>query len=221
MKSKQRQHKHLFPIIDAMVDRAVTECGDEGESITCGAGCDHCCHLFIEVSWEEAEEIVDWIEAQPKKQQRNFIARVQENAAAARRVVAGKKGAAHLLSVHDTDKETPDAVFDAYFYKNTIPCAFLSDDKNCLAYESRPTACRLHLVSSHPDLCACDVEDDDDYEIPERVETLKEEAAPAIGALEYDGRWGHFGITVETVLLERGLIGSGNGKTAGRQLTAA
>lgn len=205
MKTK-REHKHLFPIVNAMVQNAIAECEDTGDHITCAAGCDHCCHLFIEVSWEEAEELVDWIQTQPAVVQQEIIERVQSNASAARRAIAEVPEANHLLSAFEGDMETPDDLFDNYFYKFIIPCMFLSDQKTCMAYETRPTACRLHLVSSDPYLCSREVQEDDDYSIPEAIETLKEEAAPAITALERDGRWGHFGIVLESALKERGLL---------------
>jgi Fe-S-cluster containining protein len=60
----------------------------------------------------------------------------------------------------------------------------------CAAYEHRPTPCRLHLVTSDPQLCSAEVEHDDEYEILDRIEQLKDDSGPVIYALERDGRWG-------------------------------
>ena len=205
MSKKKPSFSHIFPIVDAMVEVACKELEQNGEPISCKAGCDHCCYLFIEVSWEEAEELADWILKQPEKLKFSYIGQVLSNAKQARQVIQQHSEAAHLYQPYRGESQTPDVIFEEYFYKGDYPCPFLEEGR-CQAYESRPTACRLHMVSSDANLCSRKVTEDSEYDIPERVEELKEQSAPAIEALERDGRWGHLGIMVEAVLVARGLL---------------
>jgi len=210
---KSASHRELFPIIDAMVERAAEEATEEGDEVSCRIGCTHCCHLLIEVSWEEASELAHWMREQPQEKRLCIEARVRENAAEAREFFLAEKGTEKFAQPLHDEFDLDDGVYDNYFYNKSRPCPFLEDDK-CLAYHVRPTSCRLHMVTSPPELCSAAMEDDDDYEIPERFDQLKEDAAPVIDALEHDGRWGHFGIVVEAVLEEMRVRGEYPSRTS-------
>lgn len=201
----KRNHQHLFPIIDQMVNRAISDCREDDEAITCAKGCDHCCHLLIEVSWEEGVELLEAIKAKPEDEAARLIARIQDNEAEARQFFLSSAGAEEFAEPVTGEYELADEIYDGYFYDKRRPCPFLTDG-TCEVYSSRPTPCRLHLVASEPALCSKDVRDSDDYDIPDRIETLKEEAAPVIEALEIDGRWGQMGIMLGAILNEAGLV---------------
>ena len=180
---------------------------DEGKKVSCVAGCTHCCHLLIEISWEEAEELANWLVALPAAHRSRVVARVQESAESARELFSRRSKTQKFMAPSRKDTEIPDDVFDQYFYEKKRPCPFLELGR-CAAYEVRPTPCRLHMVTSSPELCAADTENDEAYDIPDAFEELKEDAAPVISAVERDGRWGQLAIMVEAVLKEMGILGT-------------
>ena len=205
----KRIHQHLFPIVNQMMDNAIAEAESEGKEIQCQLGCDHCCHLLIEISWEEATELAHEVVSRPQESRAQIIERIQKNANEAREFFLASKGGAAFARPVEGDKELPDEVYDDYFYGGVRPCPFLENSK-CTAYESRPTPCRLHVVSSDPALCRNDIEDDAEYDVPDVIEQVKEDLGPVIETLERDERWGHFSIVLEAVLIDfarRGLIG--------------
>jgi Fe-S-cluster containining protein len=207
----KRIHQHLFPIVNQMMTNAIKEAEEEGYEIQCRQGCDHCCHLLIEISWEEAVEMAHAVVSRPRESRLELIGRIQKNAQEAREFFLGSKGAAAFARPVEGDRELPDDVYDDYFYKGVRPCPFL-ENSSCTAYESRPTPCRLHVVSSDPKLCENDVEDDSEYETPECIEQVKEDLGPVIETLEVDDRWGHFSIVLEAVLMDfarQGVIDGG------------
>ncbi len=195
-------HRFLFPIIDEMSRVAKQEIQSGGQQVSCAAGCDHCCHLLIEISWEEAVEMAIWLAGKSAREQFDYMRRIRNNAREARKLFSSSSSGAKFKKPIKGALEIPDEFYDRYFYEKSRPCPMLVD-QNCSAYEVRPTACRLHMVSSNPDSCARETPaHDENYEIPERVAQLKQEAAPVITALEKDGRWGHFGIMLEAVINE-------------------
>ncbi len=195
-------HKHLFPIVNAMVSAAMKSAEEDGECITCEKGCDHCCHLLIEISWEEGEELAEWLATQPEERRRVVEERIERNAANARELfVSSPESAPFASTVRGDDFDLPEDIYDDYFYDAVRPCPFL-EEGSCITYEARPTSCRLHMVSSEPQLCSREAGDAEDYQIPDAVESLKEEAAPAITSVELDGRWGHFATVVHSVIEE-------------------
>ncbi len=199
---KQSNLKHLFPIVDELIATACEEVEQEGQAISCRMGCDHCCHLLVEISWEEANVMVDWIEEQDEARREEVLRRVKRNAAEAKRTFMADTRGVRFAKPYKGEKSIPDRLYDEYFFKGTRPCAFLENGA-CMAYEARPTPCRLHLVTSDPELCKASCEDEDEYEVPEQLENLKEDLAPVITGLEKDGRWGQMGIMVEAAYEER------------------
>lgn len=188
-------------MLDELIDSAVEANKEGGEEITCRIGCDYCCHLLVEIGWEEAQQLATWVIALPEPQREAFILKVRKNAAAARKVFSRRIDAGHCLQPGSSEQEIPDEAYDEYFFDNKIPCCFLESGK-CAAYEARPIACRLHLVSSDPCHCSSATHREDEYEVPDLIEELKDETAPVIGLLEKDGRQGQLGIMVEAALDE-------------------
>jgi Fe-S-cluster containining protein len=197
-----RAQQHLFPIIDELVDHAIDELKKIGEPISCRKGCDHCCHLLVEVSWAEAEELALWVKELPAKSRKSFLARLSQNRKEAKRVFSLKPEGKKFLKPAGADAEIPEWVYEEYFYKSRIPCAFLLDGV-CQSYEVRPSPCRLHLVTHDPELCKPTVADDEDYGVPEIVEETKNELGPIISGINKRALWGQMGIMVSAVLKER------------------
>ena len=198
---KKTDHKHLFPIINAMVDKAVEDVEEEGEKVSCQKGCDHCCHLLVEVAWEEAYELVEWVNDQDDVVKNEVLEKISKAASEAKRVFSKREDTKIFMEPLDDDIEIPDEVYDDYFYGKKRPCPFLLDGC-CRAYEARPTACRLHLVTSDPDICSAEVTDESEFDYPDRFEELREECAPVISAIERKGVWGQLAVMVDSVVKE-------------------
>ncbi|MCB0337299.1 MAG: hypothetical protein KDD62_13370 [Bdellovibrionales bacterium] len=198
-----RPHQHLFPIVNQMVEVAVEELREEGGEITCGRGCDHCCHLLVETSWEEARELAIWLANQPAKKRDKIFKRVQESAEDARELFGRRKSTKKFKEPYDGDSKIKDDAYDEYFYEKKRPCPFLEKGA-CIAYVSRPTPCRLHMVTSDPYYCRYDVDNEEGFDYPDSFDELKDNAAHAIVACEKDGRWGQMGIMVEAVVAAEG-----------------
>lgn len=188
-----------------MVDAAITDIEADGEQISCRKGCMHCCYLLVEISWEEASELANWIVGQPEASRNRLIGSIKESAADAKEFFLSDPKTAHYLEGWAEDEDLPEEIYDRYFQEKARPCPFLSFGK-CEAYVARPTPCRLHMVSSEPSICSREVEDDEDYNIPDRVDELREEVGPVISAMCKDGRWGLLSLLVQEALVEKGLL---------------
>ena len=197
----QDKFHHVFTIIDNMVDTAVSDVVEDGESISCGKGCTHCCYLLVEVCWEEALQLARWILRKPEIMRDRIKHKVLDAAERADRFFNSNPQSAKYSKPWDHETELPDWLYDQYFYGASRPCPFLDNDC-CIAYEARPTTCRLHMVSSPPQLCSRQVRETDDFEIPDRIEDLKEESGPVVSAMAKDGRWGHMSIMIREALKE-------------------
>lgn len=201
-----RPHQHLFPIINHMIDEAVEDIREDGEDITCTRGCDHCCHLLVESSWEEARELAIWLANQPARKKTAVYKRLKASAEDARELFKRRKSTKKFMEPYRGEASITDEAYDEYFYERKRPCPFL-EKSGCVAYESRPTPCRLHMVTSDPYYCRFDVDNEEGYDYPDSFDELKDNAAHPIGAVEKDGRWGHLAIMVEAVINEEGLDG--------------
>ena len=51
--------RSMFSIVDAMVENAIADVKEEGAGVSCAKGCSYCCHLLVEISWEEARKIAE------------------------------------------------------------------------------------------------------------------------------------------------------------------
>ena len=200
-------HTHFFPVLDLMINDAIEETAAQGEHISCHKGCAHCCHLLIEITWEEALFMVDWIAQLPACQKQDFIMRIQRNAAMARDFFTTQTGASAYAQPVEGDVDLADEIYDAYFYEEKRPCPMLDQDGVCGAYSVRPSPCRLHVVTSPAKYCSADKAFiDAEVETPAAMETVTEEAGTILNRIERDPRWGHFGIVLEAALIESGLI---------------
>ena len=197
---QQRNYNHLLHTIDVMIEDAVSDVKQTGKKISCTKGCSHCCYLLVEISWEEALLMAEWLKAQRPKTQEKLIANIHENARLAREVFSSYKSTQKFIKPFHGDLKMPERVYGKYFYHYEIPCAFLVDGA-CAAYEVRPTPCRLHMVTSPATLCSRNEPDDvEGYEIPDRLEQVKEDIVPITSAFYKDGRWGQLGVMVKAAL---------------------
>lgn len=198
----QKNFRHVFTIVDSMMDEALHELPKGGREVTCHRGCSHCCHLLVEVSWEEAQELARWIVRQTPERQAKFQAAVKRAAREAKQFFMSRKATRRYAEPVREGLHFPEYLFNRYFLDKARPCPFL-DGGACAAYEARPTPCRLHVVTSAPELCSREVIDDSKYRVPRRVERVQREIAPVITAMTPDGRWGQLAIMVDAVMRER------------------
>lgn len=195
-----RIQQHLYPIIDIMVAEAVRDIENDGKKISCRAGCSHCCYLLVEISTPEAMELAHWVLKQPKARRQQLVKRIEENAAEARKLFSeSKKDARYCEPVVDSSAEISQKSYDRYFFEKKRPCPFL-EDGCCSVYPVRPSTCRMHLVTSDPVLCSDSVTDEEGYELPERIDQLREEVGPMNSAIGEGQGWGHLGVMVATAL---------------------
>jgi hypothetical protein len=205
LKTDNDIHRHVFPILDALIQEALSDLDKENITISCKKGCNHCCYLLVEVSMEEAQCLARWILSQSKTRQTEIIKKIQANAEEAKILFSKSRRSKKHIGAVDIQAKIENACFDKYFYEKKRLCPF-NKKGACMAYEARPSACRLHMVSSDPVLCQHDVENDEDYEVPARIEEAQKEFAPINTAVSKDGRWGHLGILVEIALKELGAL---------------
>ncbi len=197
---KLRPQQHFYPIIDLLVAEAVSEIESGKKRISCRAGCSHCCYLLVEISWAEAVELAHWVIEQEEPHRTQLIARVKANAEEARTVFEkSKKDARYGAPVFDDEAELSQKSYDRYFFDQSRPCPFLENDR-CTAYAVRPSACRMHVVTSPPILCSREVKDEKGYELPKRLEQLREEVGPINSVINQGQAWGHLAVMVESAL---------------------
>ncbi|MCB0339709.1 MAG: YkgJ family cysteine cluster protein [Bdellovibrionales bacterium] len=201
--SKKQNFHHIFTIIDNMVDKVACDLTAQGETISCGKGCSHCCYLLVEISHEEATELAQWVLRQPQEKMDQFLDKIESSANDTRSMLLSKSEWAKFSNPWDYESDLPDEVYDEYFYGKSRPCPFL-DGGSCAAYESRPTPCRLHMVTTDPSECSRESTDVTEHEVQDEIEELQDEAAPVISAMARDGRWGQLALLTYDVLCEHG-----------------
>jgi Fe-S-cluster containining protein len=127
-----------------------------GETISCGAGCVHCCAMFIEATIQECELIVYYLYTHDKTMA-DFLARYPAWREA---IFLGGELYQRCLGCWDRDarqeastkfKQKVTAAQEAYYAQN-LPCPFLSHGL-CSIYEVRPYVCAGHVAVGGPDNC--------------------------------------------------------------------
>lgn len=96
-----------------------------GAEITCKKGCNHCCHLHVDISDDEAKLILDYSE--------------KENITIDWPRLQKQKG----REIEQWEELT----------KEDRACVFLNNEGACNIYPVRPNACRKAMVISNPDNC--------------------------------------------------------------------
>lgn len=117
--------KYFQELIDIEVEAA------SSIKTSCKASCGACCHVEVEVTYDEAQALVQQLENQ--------------------KLVSGRPvDYARLLS--QASRKRNDLT---WIQKPRIEnrCVFLNDDQNCSIYEVRPGTCRKHSVTSPASLC--------------------------------------------------------------------
>lgn len=122
------QHAH------AVTDRRFKEAADSTPgTVSCRAGCAHCCKQLVTVTLPEAFAMVASL---PVSEAMKLLG------AHASRLV---EQCDYLLRLDARSRE--------WFARGTR-CVFLTDNDRCAVYAARPIACRTHAVVSSPENCA-------------------------------------------------------------------
>jgi Fe-S-cluster containining protein len=118
---------------------------DQGEEVSCRAGCGACCRQVVPVTETEARYVRDLIESLPEPRRQAIRDRF---AAGLRRLTD-----AGLLDSFRHPADIPDQVsLGMAYFQLGIACPFL-EDENCSIHPDRPVACREYLVTSPAENC--------------------------------------------------------------------
>jgi Fe-S-cluster containining protein len=198
--------KHRLPIIellentDSFVEDSIGQLNRRGDSVSCQKGCAHCCHLLIEVTWEEAENLAFWMLQQPQPQRQIFIDKTKAAATARKRFFRHSGKGRFLQQPTRSSKDTPDPVAHKFFYgKMKRACPFL-ENSVCQAYSVRPTACRLHMVTTPPEHCSRSTKYVGSIKVPREAEQARNKVVSILEDQDVDGRWGEMAIMIDAVL---------------------
>ncbi len=201
--------KRSLPIVDLLkntdsfIDDGLHQLNNRGNTISCHKGCGHCCHLLIEITWEEAVHLANWVLEQPEDTKDYYINKIKTASILRKRFFKNSKEGQFLRQPTRSSKETPDKLAHKFFYgKVKRPCPFLKDSV-CQAYSVRPTACRLHLVTSPSQQCARRPEFGNGIEIPKEALQARENVESLLEDYDTDGRWGEMCIMIDAVLTEK------------------
>lgn len=107
---------------------ALRELITRGTPPSCTKGCSHCCNLQVYITMPEALAIAEYVSQSPTLLKRT-VQSCQES-------ISKQK-------LSSTDH-----------FRENIPCAFLSDKKECSVYEVRPMPCRHHFAITPPENCS-------------------------------------------------------------------
>lgn len=114
----------LFENVDKQLNKFI-ENYREQDLISCKSGCFHCCHYQVEITFEEALVLANYV--------------LEE------KVVIDQE----LLEIQS---KIPDSNW--YEYPEELrKCVFVGEKGECRVYEDRPMACRKHNVVSSAEFC--------------------------------------------------------------------
>jgi len=118
---------------------------DQGQEISCKAGCGACCRQAVPITETEARYIRDLIEGLPEPRRQM----IRDRFTAGRRRLAE----AGLLEALQNLADAPDSLpVGLEYFRLGIACPFL-EDESCSIHEQRPVSCREYLVTSPAENC--------------------------------------------------------------------
>lgn len=135
-------------LTDTMVSAAVTQGAQQGQRVTCRAGCGACCRQLVPITEVEARHLLTLVEHLPEP--RRAAIRARFTAALSRLQDAGLLPD---LEARATLTRAARRALGLRYFALGIPCPFL-EAESCSIYADRPLVCREFLVSSPPENCA-------------------------------------------------------------------
>jgi Fe-S-cluster containining protein len=137
----------ILDVAGAVVGMSESRVAEDGEVVSCRAGCGACCRQLVPVSEPEALHLASLVEAMPEPRRSQIVERFQ----AARRRSAAVLDAVHSASGEAVGVEMTKA--GEPYFRLGIPCPFL-EQESCGIHPQRPSICREYLVTSTPEHCA-------------------------------------------------------------------
>ncbi len=110
--------------LDECHQRSDAQLAKRKQPLACGAGCAHCCTLYLEITFDEALNLRKHLAQLPLRQKSIIRARNLLNAI---RIEAGK--------AQDSPKN---------YHRLELSCMFLTESATCAIHPIRPLACRHH-----------------------------------------------------------------------------
>jgi Fe-S-cluster containining protein len=148
--------RRLLPVLrmlaEEIVDRGVARAHEEGETITCKAGCGACCRQLVPISKAEAHQLRALVDAMPEPRRTHVRARFAD--AKLRLLEGGMRDLVEGTLPEQVRKRNGEAyakLVRAYFVLG-IACPFL-EDESCSIHADRPVICREYLVVSPVEHC--------------------------------------------------------------------
>ncbi|HEY3789483.1 MAG TPA: YkgJ family cysteine cluster protein [Urbifossiella sp.] len=139
----------MLPVIqqltNALVGMGESVVEEQGEKISCKAGCGACCRQLVPITETEARHIHDLVEAMPEPRRRVVLQRFAD---ARERLEAG--GLLEFL-VNPADNIRNKTLGLEYFHLG-IACPLL-ENESCSIHPDRPLVCREYLVMSPAENC--------------------------------------------------------------------
>lgn len=130
---KRHHLRVLYSMIDTVQNEAHRQLAKHGQPVSCGEGCDSCCHLFVTVMFPEAIAIVERLRDEGRLD--DFV----------------RDQWTRLVEL--SERATQPGLTTNQWLEEWHACPLLVD-KRCSVYEDRPTSCRFHEAVSEPALCA-------------------------------------------------------------------
>ena len=186
----------ILPIVDQEI-RTATK--DIHKQIACKAGCSHCCHVLVEVVWEEALNLGVWLNRQPKSTQTRVRRKLLARYKARKNFFESRPSTKFVAKPTKSGKNLSEPTYNRFFKGNHGACPFLHNSK-CEAYEARPVSCRLHLVTSPASSCMKSAPDHAPYHLPKEIDKLRKKLTPKLQRAQTDGRWGELSVMVTEAL---------------------
>lgn len=152
----QRMLPVFHQMANAFVGMSVDAVEAAGKKISCKTGCAACCRHAVQLAEIEAYQLAELVAEMPEPRQSTIRRRFAD-------ACEHFSKSNWFQRIKDSEKlpptENPDHISNQLvalaieYFDEGIPCPFL-EDESCSIYESRPLACREHLVTSPAKNCA-------------------------------------------------------------------
>ncbi len=140
----------LQSITNAVVEIAVEETRQRGQTISCKAGCGACCRQIVPITYSEARQLRELVAALPPERQavlrQRFTNAVEHFRAAG---LLDEVARANRMNAEERHH------LGMRYLAERVACPFL-EDESCSIHPQRPVSCREYLVTSPAENCGAD-----------------------------------------------------------------
>ena len=136
----------VLSLTDAVVAMSESRTTENGEAISCRAGCGACCRQLVPVSELEALHLAQLVAAMPRERRDRVAERFRQACERAAPVLERLHAATGDAAVAEMGEAA------SPYFALGIPCPFL-EQESCSIHPQRPSICREYLVTSHPEHC--------------------------------------------------------------------